>query len=143
MSGCGAEPERECPTFEVEGQGEFRPDGTPSVLADAGRIELAVGLCVYDDQNLLLAFAPSPVFAEDYLHRARLLLATKGAGIEEFDFSQSRGFVASIAAESGRAEHSVTVNYIPSVAEEDFGGSFELTEVGLRPGDGFLVVGYN
>ena len=112
------------------------------MLADLGLIELAVGLCVYDEQHLLIAFAPSPLFAEDYLHRARTLLDAKGADLEEFENSESHGFVANLLAEPDGEAHRVTVSYNPSIAEEDFGGSIRLSTVGLRPGDGFLLVGY-
>jgi len=142
-TGCApAETDRRCPAFEIDGELEFRPGGSAPVLADLGLIELAVGLCAYEEQHLLIAFAPSPMFAEDYLHRARTLLDAKGADLEEFDNSDSRGFVANLLAEADGEAHRVTVSYSPSIVEEDFGGSIRLSTVGLRPGDGFLLVGY-
>lgn len=141
-AGCAPQEDRRCPDFEIDGEFEFHPGGSSQLLADIGLIELAVGLCAYDGQNLLIAFAPSPVFAEDYLQRARILLGSKGADIEESDGSADRGFVANVPAEAGESNHSVAVSYLPAITEEDFGGSIRLSTVGLRPGDGFLMVSY-
>jgi hypothetical protein len=142
-SGCAAEPERECPTFAVDGQGEFHPGGSAPTLGEFGLIELAVGLCAYDDQHLLVAFAPSSTFAKDYLLRVRTLLGVRGADIQETSSERSSGFFAGVPAEQGADELNLTVTYIPQVSQDDFGDGLELADLGLEPGDGFLVVGYS
>ena len=107
----------------------------PSPSGGLGSADLGLDDSPWTCADSGLIVTPSRCSPTDYLHRARACSMPREPTLEEYDNSDSRGFVAT-SRRGRRGGASRDLSYSPSIAEADFGGSIRLSTVGLRPGDG-------